>query len=415
MSLVHIFKTAFKALYTHRSRTALTILGIVIGVTAIILVSSIGEGAQSMILGEIQSLGAKTIIVIPGKEPSGPTDPSIVETLYSDSLKDKEFEALQRKSNVPKLKEIMPIVFGVESVSYEGETSRPFILGASYLITDIFDIFPETGSFFTEDDIRAKAKVAIIGTKVKEELFGESEAIGQRIRVKNQNLKIIGVLPKKGQVLFFNADESVITPYTTAQQFIFGIKHFNRFIIEAESEKDITRTVEDIEATLRVMHNITNSENDDFFVETQVGITETLETVTGVLTLFLASVAAISLLVGGVGIMNVMLVSVTERTREIGLRKALGATSKNILIQFLIEAVTITALGGLVGVLLGASLSLAASLLLTYVVGISWTFAFPISTALLGLIVSMLIGIIFGLYPAYQASKKSPIEALRYE
>jgi len=415
MRLVYIFKTALKALQTHRSRTVLTVLGIVIGVTAIILVSSIGEGAQSMILGEVQSLGAKTIIVIPGKQPSGPTDPSVIETLYSDSLKEREFEALKKKSNVPKLKEIMPIVFGVETASYEGETFRPFILGASYLITNIFDIFPETGSFFMEEDISAKAKVAIIGTKVKEELFGESEAIGQKIRIKDQNFRIIGVLPPKGQVLFFNADNSVITPYTTAQQFIFGIKYFNRFIIEVESEKDIARTVEDIEATLRGMHNITDPEDDDFFVETQVEITETLETVTSVLTLFLASVAAISLLVGGVGIMNVMLVSVTERTREIGLRKALGATSKNILTQFLIEAVTITALGGLFGILLGASLSFVASLLLTYVVGVSWTFAFPISTALLGLIISALIGIVFGLYPAYQASKKSPMEALRYE
>jgi len=415
MRFIYILKTAYKALYTHRSRTVLTILGIVIGVTAIILVSSIGQGAQSMILGEVQSLGAKTIIVIPGKEPSGPTDPSVVEALYSDSLKERELETLEQKSNVPKLKEIMPVVFGIETVSYEGETFRPFILGASYLITDIFNIYPESGSFFTEDDIRAKAKVALIGVDVKEELFGESEAIGQKIRIKDQNLRVIGVLPKKGQVLFFNADESVITPYTTAQQFIFGIKHFNRFIVQVESEKDIARTVEDIEETLRAMHGITDPTEDDFFVETQAELTETLETVTGVLTLFLASVAAISLIVGGVGIMNVMLVSVTERTREIGLRKALGATSRNILIQFLIEAVTITATGGAIGILLGAAFSLIASLALTYLVKVSWTFVFPISTAIIGLLISAAVGIVFGLYPAYQASRKSPMEALRYE
>ncbi|MFQ5676659.1 MAG: ABC transporter permease, partial [bacterium] len=409
----HSIKTALEGLKVHKSRSLLTILGIVIGIAAIILVVSIGEGAQQLILSQVESLGSRTIAVVPGREPEGPTDPAVVEALFSDSLKTRELEALKKKSNVPKLEEIMPVVFGVETASFEGETFRPMVMGASELITRIFNIFPEEGAFFTEDDIRGRAAVAVIGTEVKDELFGPSDAIGEKIRVKGVNLRVIGVLPPKGQVLFFNFDEIVLVPYTTAQQYIFGIKHFNRFIIQAETKEDVQRTVSDIEATLRSLHGITDPEKDDFFVGTQEEAADTFETVTNVLTLFLASVAAISLLVGGVGIMNVTLVSVTERTREIGLRKALGATERNILLQFLFEAVALTAAGGVFGVLLGAVLSFAASLALTHIAGLAWSFVFPAVAAVIGIAVAAAVGLVFGLYPAYRASKKSPLEALR--
>jgi len=415
MKIKYTLRTAFISLKINKSRSILTILGIVIGITAIMLIMSLGVGAQELILSDIQSLGANTIIVMPGREPKGPTDPSAVESLYSDSLKQRELDALKNKSNVPKLKEIMPIVFSVETVSFSGETFRPTILGASDLLAKIFDIYPSQGAYFTDEQIKSKAKVALIGIKTKEELFGDSDAVGQKIKIKDQALEVIGVFPKKGQVLFFNADESVVMPYTTAQQYVFGIKHFNRIIIQVESESEIPRTVQDIEITLRNLHNIDNPDNDDFFVATQGEIADTLKTVTSVLTLFLVAVAAISLIVGGVGIMNVMLVSVTERTREIGLRKALGATEKNILFQFLIEAITITGSGGVVGILLGSILSFVAALGLSYFMGINWAFAFPLNGAILGLAVSVFVGLIFGIHPAYKASKKSPIEALIYE
>ncbi|MFH1412512.1 MAG: ABC transporter permease [bacterium] len=415
MKIKHTFKIAITGLKTHKSRSILTILGIVIGITAIIMIMSLGAGAQNLILSDIQSLGANTIVVMPGREPKGPTDPSAIESLYSESLKERELEALQKKSNVPKVKEIMPIVFSVETISYEGETFRPTILGCSDLFAKIFNIYPEQGSYFTDEQIKSKSKVVLIGSKTKEELFGESNAIGQRIKIKDQNFEVIGIFPPKGQVLFINADESVMTPYTTAQQYIFGIKHFNRIIIQVESDVDVARTVEDIEITLRNLHNIDDPDNDDFFVSTQAEIASTVETVTGVLTLFLATVAAISLIVGGVGIMNVMLVSVTERTREIGLRKSLGATEKDILYQFLIEAITITGIGGVIGILLGSGLSFIVTLGLSYFMSTDWAFSFPINGALLGLGVSVLVGLVFGIQPAYKASKKSPIEALRYE
>lgn len=198
MKIKYTLRTAFISLKINKSRSILTILGIVIGITAIMLIMSLGVGAQELILSDIQSLGANTIIVMPGREPKGPTDPSAVESLYSDSLKQRELDALKNKSNVPKLKEIMPIVFSVETVSFSGETFRPTILGASDLLAKIFDIYPSQGVYFTDEQIKSKAKVALIGIKTKEELFGDSDAVGQKIKIKDQALEVIGVFPKKG-------------------------------------------------------------------------------------------------------------------------------------------------------------------------------------------------------------------------
>ncbi|MBI5787002.1 MAG: ABC transporter permease [Candidatus Niyogibacteria bacterium] len=415
MRLKNSIQTSFAGLKTNRSRSALTILGIVIGITAIILVVSVGQGAQDLILNQIQALGSKTIVVLPGREPSGPTDPSVIDSLFSDSLKEREMKALENKSNAPFVKNIMPIVFGAESGIYEGETFRLTMIGTSELAAEIFDLSPEEGGFFTADDIRGRTDVAVIGSKVKEELFGQSQALGERIKIKGRNFRVIGILPTKGQVSFFNFDETVLVPYTTAQTYVFGIKHFNRLVVEAESEEFINQTVKDIEITLRNLHNITDESKDDFFIETQADIAERVSTVTNILTLFLATIAAISLLVGGIGIMNIMLVSVTERTREIGLRKAVGATSKNILLQFLLEAVFLTATGGVIGIALGSALSFAVSVVLSRFIGLNWTFSFPFFAAFLGFLVSSLVGLAFGIYPARQASLKSPIEALRYE
>jgi putative ABC transport system permease protein len=412
MTVKNYIKTAFTGLKRNKSRSALTILGIVIGITAIILVMSLGKGAQDLILNQVRGLGSKTLIILPGRQPKGPTD---AVQMFGDSLKEKDIALLENKANVPDLARIIPIIFGSDSANYQGETYRLTIIGATEKVSKIFDTYPSEGSFFSEDDIKRNADVAVIGAKVKEQLFGNSEAIGEKIKIKNRNLKVVGVLPKKGQVSFFNFDEMAIIPYTTAQKYIFGKKYFDRLIVEAVSEEAVSRVVNDINLTLRNSHNITDPEKDDFHIETQAGLMSQISTITDVLTLFLLAVAAISLLVGGVGIMNIMLVSVTERTREIGLRKALGATKTNILIQFLLEAVFLTGAGGVVGIILGASFSFLASLVLGRVVGMSWSFTFPTSAAIVGLIVSGAIGLVFGLYPARQASQKSPIEALRYE
>lgn len=412
ISLEQSFKTAIFGLKTHKSRSALTILGIVIGITAIILVMAVGEGAQNMILGQIQGLGSRTIAVVPGRQPSGPSD---VAQLFSDSLKEKDLELLRRKENAPGIKEIMPVVFGSDTASYGNETYRPTIFGATELISEIFDLYPEEGYFFAEEDVKAASPVVILGAKVKDELFGESDAVGEKIRIKGKNFRVIGTIAAKGQVSFFNFDEIVIIPYTAAQQSVFGIKHFHRFVVEAESEGAISRTVDDIKATLRASHNITDPEKDDFFVETQADLVSRVSTITNILTVLLVSIAAISLVVGGIGIMNIMFVSVTERTREIGLRKAIGAREKDILVQFLLEAMVLTSIGGAIGVILGAFFAFLTSLVLSQALGLSWAFVFPVSAAVLGIGVSSFVGLVFGLYPARQASLKDPIEALRFE
>jgi putative ABC transport system permease protein len=412
MKLKYSIKTATNGLRTHKSRSALTILGIVIGITSIILIMSLGQGAKGLILGEIQGLGAKNVIVLPGKEPGGPSD---LASLFADSLKEKELIALKNKNNVPNAVNATPIIFGSENGVYGNEIYKVSLFGSGEAMGVLFDLKPSKGIFLSDEDVRSKATVVVLGSKVKEELFGSNEAVGEKIRIKNTTFRVIGVLPAKGQSSFINFDESAVIPYTTMQQYVVGTKYFNRVVVEADDESNIDIVAEDIRKTLRDMHNITDPDKDDFFVSTPAEVAESLGTVLNTLTIFLAAVAAISLVVGGIGIMNIMLVSVTERTKEIGLRKAIGATNKNILTQFLLEAVILTGLGGVVGIILGSLLSFSASILIVKFAGLDWAFSFPYGAAVLGLVVSSLVGLVFGLYPARQAAKKSPMEALRYE
>src|SRR3989338_8321535 len=386
MILKHTVRTALIGLKTNKSRSALTILGIVIGVTAIIVIVSLGEGAQSLILGQIQGLGSRVIGVVPGRIPKSPTD--IVATL-SASLTTRDLAALERKENVPHAEYIIPVVFGSETISYEGRTYRPTIFGGNEMMADVYDSYPERGRNVTADEVHNSAAVVILGYNVADKLAPNSDLLNQRVKIKGKNFLVIGIRAKMGSVTLINFDEMAMMPYTTAQQYVFGIRYYNRFIVRADK--------------------------DDFSIQTQADALKTVGIVLTALTLFLAMVAAISLVVGGIGIMNIMLVSVTERTREIGLRKAIGATNRDILMQFLLEAVILTGVGGVIGILLGAGLSFAISLVIRNVFGLDWNFTFPLQAALLGIGVSSIIGLIFGLYPARTAAKKSPIEALRYE
>ena len=411
MTYKHLIKTSLTGLATNRSRSALTILGIVIGITAIMLVVSLGAGAQALILGQVQGLGTNTIAVIPGREPTGPSD---VTALFGDSLKEKDLVALRNKANVPGLISIMPVVFGAGTTAYNSNTYQASIFGGTDLMASIFDLHPK-GDFYTQDDVTSRNDVVVLGSKVYDHLFGSDNALDQKVKIKGRNFKVIGVLPASGGGSLFNFDDMVLLPYTTAQDYILGQKYFSRLIMQAVNDAAVPSTSADITRTLRESHNITDPAKDDFTVQTQQDLASRLSTITDALTYFLVAVASIALFVGGVGIMNIMLVAVTERTREIGLRKALGATGRDILSQFLLEAVLLTAIGGLVGIILGASLAFITAFGLSKGLGLNWQFVFPWSGAVLGLTVSALIGLIFGGYPASQAAKKSPIEALRYE
>ncbi|MDD2935560.1 MAG: ABC transporter permease [Candidatus Pacebacteria bacterium] len=415
MQLKHLYKTSFTGLRTNKVRSLLTILGIVIGISSIILIFSLGKGVEGLITGELSGMGADTIVIRPGQQPTGLNDFS--ETLFSDSLKSRDVEALKKRSNVPHLAKIAPAIIVPGRVSYRGETFKPMIFGwTAELMTEMFGVEIESGDLFYESDIRSKASVAIIGSKVKEELFGNEEnVVGKNIKIKDRNFRVVGVLKPQGQVSSFNVDELVVLPYSTAQIYLMGIDHYHEIILKADAPENVSQTVEDIKDTLREMHDISDPTKDDFFVVTPEGMLEQIGNILDALTLFLSAVVGIALVVGGVGVMNIMLVSVTERTKEIGLRKAIGATNKDIMIQFLFESMMLTITGGVIGIVIGMSLSLITTIAILSFTTYAWSFSFPIGASILGIVVSGMIGIIFGIYPAKKASQKSPIEALRYE
>jgi putative ABC transport system permease protein len=413
MTLRHLIKTSLTGLRTNRSRSILTILGIVIGITAIMLVVSLGAGAQNLILGEVQGLGTNTIAIIPGQVSTNPS--AGAGSLYSDSLKPADVTALENKANVPGLISLMPVVIGADTASYDSNTYQITIFGATDLISSIFNLVPAEGQFFDQSDVDSMSSSIVIGADVANYLFENQDPLNQNITIKGRNFRVVAILPKSGGGSLFDFDSMVIMPYTTVMTYVTGQKYYNRIITQAVSDAEVPVTAANIKLTLEESHNITDPTKDDFTVETQQSLANTLGTITSALTWFLVAVASIALFVGGVGIMNIMLVSVTERTREIGLRKALGAKDRDILSQFLLEAVLLTVIGGVVGIILGSVLAYLIALILSHFLAINWQFVFPWSGAILGITVSAVIGLVFGGYPARQASKKSPIEALRYE
>lgn len=409
MPFKHVLLTAFQALESHKSRSALTILGIVIGVAAIIMVMSLGKGAEAMILGEVSGLGPETVVLRPG---SSLTD--ITQTVYSQTITTADIEALKKKQNVPNLIEIAPFVVTYEPVEYQGGLYRPSIMGApAEFIVNLFDLTLREGHLYTNDDIDQEARVAVIGSEISEELFGGLRAVGKQIKIKDKKFKVVGVLEEKGNIGGFNIDTLVLIPQTSVQTYLTGTDYFAEVMIRADSPENAEKLAYDVEATLRDTHNLSLHEENDFNITTQEETIAMIQTIITIFTSFLITVVAISLVVGGVGIMNIMLVSVSERTKEIGLRKALGATRRDILNQFLSEAVILTSVGGVVGVIIGASMSFLIAFILAKTVAEGWEFIFPIGGSILGVGVSAAVGLMFGIYPANQAAKKSPIEALR--
>ena len=414
MRLRSTFELATHGLKAKPTRTFLTLLGVAIGGAAVVIIASLGAGTKALITNEMSMLGADILVVQPGAEPESLTD--IANVLFAEILTQDDIDAILRKENVPHAIDASPFVMVSGSVSYGNETYVPQIIGAeSRIYNEIFDVYPVKGEMYGKEAINEKAAVTVIGHKVEQELFGQSSALGKKITINDKKFKVVGVFGKEGQVMFNDMDTLVLIPYTTAQTYLTGRDHFNEFMVRVDAPENLDRTVRDVEITLRELHDLEDGDKSDFTIRTPEAMMEQVNTVLTSLTIFLASVVAVALVVGGIGIMNMMLVSVTERTREIGLRKAIGATDRDILSQFLMEAIMLTFLGGAVGILVGAIVSYIAGLLVLRFSNLDWTFQLPMSVSIGALIFSVVIGLIFGIYPARKASKKSPMEALRYE
>lgn len=414
MRITNTFELAVHGLGTKPSRTFLTLLGIAIGVAAVITIASLGAGTRSLIVDEISGLGADIIAVQPGGEISSLSE--IANILFAEVLTQEDVDAVKKKENVPHAIYVAPFIMVSGSVSYGNETYVPQIIGTdAKFYEDVFDIHPNRGAMFTEGDIKEKASVAVIGHKVEQELFGQSSGFGEKIIIKDKKFKVVGTIPKMGQVAFNDVDTLVLIPYTTAQTYLTGGTHFNEFAVRVDDPKNIPRTERDIELTMRETHNLEEGDKNDFAIRTPTAIVNQIGAILLSLTIFLSSVVAIALIVGGIGIMNIMLVSVTERTREIGLRKAVGATNQDVLTQFLLEAMLLTLLGGLAGVVFGAVISYGIGTLIRSFTELDWTFSLPLDAVLIAILFSVAIGVVFGLYPARKASRKSPMEALRSE
>ncbi len=408
MIFIQSILEALESLTSNKLRSGLTIIGIVIGVAAVIAIISIGRGAQDTITGSIQGIGTNLLFVFRGGSE---------EVRNPQPLTLGDVEAMNDSFQAPSVAQAAPALQGNVETAYAGETHATQVIAATPEYAAVRNLIVSEGEFINQEHILGRASVAVLGTEVADKLFGRKEGlVGETIRVEGQPFRVIGVLQSKGGSGFGNQDDLMIVPITTAQMRLLHRASRDRVdvvLVQAVSADAVPQATDEIAQILRARHR-TKIGADDFTILSQQDFLDTARTITNVLTIFLGGIAAISLLVGGIGIMNIMLVSVTERTREIGLRKALGARRVDILIQFLTESSLLSLMGGLVGIGLGV--------LISYIVGrvaeangTNLTPAISADTILLATLFSTAVGLFFGLYPANRAAGLEPVEALRYE
>ncbi len=399
---------ALESLSSNKMRSGLTIIGIVIGVAAVIAIVSIGRGAQNSITGSIQGIGTNLLFVFRGGSE---------EVRNPQPITLGDAQAISDPFQAPSVIGVAPILMGNGKVTVGGASTSTEIEGVTPEYSPVRNIQVSEGEFISEEHILGQASVVLLGTEVGDNLFGRTQGlVGETVRVEGQPFRVIGVLESKGGSGFGNHDDRVLIPFTTAQARL--IRRSNRdqvdlLTVQAINARSVALAREEIAQILRTRHRTAIAE-DDFTILTQQDFLNTAETITGVLTLFLGGIAAISLLVGGIGIMNIMLVSVTERTREIGLRKALGARRLDIMVQFLTESSLLSMLGGVIGIGLGAAISFAVARI-AEAQGTPLQPAIGLDTVLLATLFSTAVGLFFGIYPANRAASLQPVEALRYE
>jgi len=403
---VMIFRIAFKALGRNKLRTGLTMLGMIIGVAAVITLVAMGNGAQSAIENQIRGAGTNMITVSAGNFTSGGVRQG---SGASTSLTVEDAEAIRRE--IAGAQYVAPGVNTRGQVVAGNQNWSTRVQGTDLALPSIRAWALQTGSFFTAQDVRGAAKVAVLGSTVNTQLFGAADAdpVGQVVRIGKQPFKVIGVMTSKGQGMGEDMDDQILVPYTTVQKKLLGITHVNNIIVSAASADETGAVAERMAALLRTRHRIASGGDDDFMIRTLEEIASVRSEATGTMTTLLAGIAGVSLIVGGIGIMNIMLVSVTERTREIGLRMAIGAKARDVRRQFLVEAITLSLIGGGVGVALGFALAEGLSRWL------SWPAEVSASAVMLSFAFSAATGIFFGFYPAQKAARLDPIQALRFE
>ena len=397
-----VLAVAIRSLYANKLRTLLSMLGIIIGVGAVISMLALGAGAQKQVLEGIQSMGTNLLVVRSGQ--SGQRGVSIGA---QDSLTLRDAETLMRK--IPEVVAAAPVVGGNVQMKYFNKNVRTNITGSTITYFDIRSFPVEKGRAFTEREVNGSARVTVLGPLTAENLFGAQNPLNKTIKIKGINFKVVGILKAKGDQGFFNPDDQAIIPLSTAMKNVLGVQYLREVDLQIDPKADLTLVQENAVEELRRAHRLQEDEPDDFNIRNQAEFIETASNFSRVFTVLLGSIASISLLVGGIGIMNIMLVTVTERTREIGVRKAIGARNRDILLQFLLEALLLSGIGGVLGVVSGVLVALVIGKFSTFPTIIQ------LPSIVLAFSVAVAVGVFFGFYPANRASQLDPIDALRYE
>src|SRR5512136_1055106 len=413
MKLFRFLQISIESIFTHKLRAMLTMLGIIIGVAAVVTTIGIGRGASANITQSIQSQGVNLLIVLPGATSSGGVSQGGGS---ARTLTMGDAAALQDKSLNPSLEQVVPVYSGSTQLVYGGINSQNSVVGTTAAYASVRNLTVADGTFLTDAQVTDESQVVVLGATLATTLFGNAEPVGKSIRIMGQPFTVIGVLQSTGGEGFTSNDTIAFVPIPVAQARLFDAPRYrgeftvSNINIDVITADQIDAAERQIETTLRLRHNLTATSNNDFSIFNQQSLLNTAASVTQTLTIFLGAVGAISLLVGGIGIMNIMLVSVTERTHEIGIRRAVGAHDKDILLQFLIETLVLTAAGGVLGIGLSYGVAYLLPLL-----GASFKVDIQLDSMILAVGVSLASGLIFGIYPAMRATQLDPIEALRYE